>query len=273
MKLHWMIALCALAVSTLLLREITFHQVSGVYIRICSVGQGDATVVRTPNGKHIVIDGGPNNDVLSDLGEVLPWFTRTIDLLVLTHPDLDHVHALPEILKRHRVQQVLLTGIEGNSGRYTEFLHELHKQGISLLNTATTKNVVVDGVQLRVLWPKEELFGQVSAVPNDTSTVLMLEYNGQRMLLTGDIGSEAEAGILASGRDIRATYLKVPHHGSITSSSTGFLLAVAPAMGIVSAGVDNKFGHPHAAIVERYRSLNIPLWSTATQGDFHVLLR
>jgi competence protein ComEC len=247
---------------------------SGLIIRVCNTGQGDAVLLRTPSGKIIAIDGGPNQDVLMDLGEFMPWFNRTIELMVLTHPDADHITALPNILRRYNVQNVLMTGVEHHSGRHNELIDLLATKNVNIITPKAGQVFDFgDGAILRTIWPKNDIFGTKPDQPNNTSIVLQAEFNNQSMLLTGDIEHETETEILASGQQIRSTYIKVPHHGSTTSSSTGFLIAVQPAMAIISAGVDNKFGHPHQVVVDRYAALHIPIWNTASQGDFEVVFR
>jgi competence protein ComEC len=267
--------LCAIAFFTIFsVRELWIAAQLTTTVRICDTDQGDAIIIRTPSKKVIVVDGGPNMDILTDLGELLPWFKRSIDVLVVTHPDLDHITALPSILRRYSVKSVLLTGIEGNSGRYNEFLHLVQQYKIPILTPDTTRLIDFnDGAKLRVLWPQSDMFGSIQAEPNDTSVVLRVEHNARSILLTGDIGKEAETALLATGVNIESTYLKAAHHGSKTSSSTGIILATNPQLAIISAGKDNRFHHPHEEVVKRYKNMQIPLWNTAYDGDFTAVLR
>lgn len=274
MKVRLWLCIGLLVSSALCLREAVYASQTGLYIRVCQTGQGDASILRTPSGKVIVIDGGPNVDVLTDLSEVLPWFKRSIDLLVLTHPDADHITAVPSILRRYRVQAVLMTGIEHTSGRHDELVALLKQHNVPIITPRPNQVLDFgDGVVVRTLWPTTEYFGTKPDDANHTSVVLRTEFNNQSMLFTGDIDAAAEAAIVASGQSLESNYLKVAHHGSTTSSSTGFLLAVNPAMAIVSVGKHNKFNHPDPQIIERFAYFAIPLWNTAEQGDFEVIFR
>jgi competence protein ComEC len=227
------------------------------------VGQGDALLLVTPGGAQIVIDGGPNLDLLSHLGTHLPFFDRTIELVVLSHPDADHVTALPEVLRRYRVNAVLMSGAVQRSGRYEALLALLASHAVPILPADPAQDIVFDdGTVLDVVWPPTDVFGREQDEPNDASVVFRVLARDTRILLTGDIGKDAEQGILASGADVEADILKVPHHGSRTSSSTGFLLAVAPKLAVLSAGRNNTFGHPHADVMDRYKQLGIPIRNT-----------
>lgn len=234
---------------------------------IFDIGQGDAILATTPAGQHILIDGGPNTDLLEDLGERLPFFDRTIELLILSHPDADHITALPEVLQRYRVKNILLTGAAHGSGRYEALLAAIEAQGSRVLLADSTQDIELDsGVMLDVLWPQTDLLGREVEAANNESVVAKLIYGPHEILLTGDIEKETELALLQSGADLRSTVLKVAHHGSRTSSSTGFLLAVQPQLGLISSGRDNQFGHPHPEIIERYRQLGIETQNTQQSG-------
>ena len=242
-----------------------------LHIRILDVGQGDALLLTTPSGKQIVIDGGPDLSLLEYMGIFLPFFDRTIELLVLTHPDADHIAALPELVRRYNVRHVLLCGVRYDSGRYAAFLAGLEQARIPVLLPNLLSTIAMgDGVALDILWPSaDEAFARAAGT-NETSVTLLIRYGGQGFLSTGDVGVEQEAAILASGADVRATILKVPHHGSRTSSSTGFLLAVQPEAALISVGADNTFGHPHPDILARYARLQIPVQTTSQDGTISL---
>ena len=221
----------------------------------------------TPSGKQIVIDGGPNLDLLEHLDRALPFFDRTIDLVIITHPDADHITALPAVLNRYSVDRILMTGVEHSSGRYDALRSAIDRQMIPVLHPDPARDIVMgDGVVLDIISP---VYGYAGS-SNNRSIVLRLLYKEHSILLTGDIEQEAEAMILASGADVQSQIIKVPHHGSRTSSSTGFLLAVRPDIGLISAGRDNRFGHPHGEIVERYRKLEIETQTTANGSISYV---
>lgn len=242
-----------------------------LHLHVFDVGQGDAMMLVSPSGKQILIDGGPNTELLTHLGEHMSFFDRTIELVVLTHPDADHVTALPDVLRRYKVDNILLAGVEHHSGRYEALLDLIAEQNVSVLLPDPKEDIVLgDNVVLDIIWPKPDVFGHDPKNVNDTSVVMRVLYGNDSILLAGDIEEDAETAILQSGADIRADVLKVPHHGSKTSSSTGFVLAVAPELAVVSAGRNNRFGHPHTEVLNRYAALRIPVLSTANEGSLSL---
>lgn len=240
-------------------------------IHTLDVEQGDSILIVSPSGKQVLIDGGPDLSALERIGEYMPFFDRTIELLVLTHPDADHLAAFPDVLSRYKVERVLMSGIQHKSSLYSEFLDLLQKQNIPVILADSSQNIMIgDGLIFEVLWPSsQDVFANIQD-PNGTSVVLMAHYGSDRILLTGDIEKEQEAIILASGIDMRADVIKVPHHGSRTSSSTGWLVAVHPKMALVSVGEENTFGHPHPDVMERYAQLDIPVRSTVEEGTISL---
>ncbi|MDD3896319.1 MAG: ComEC/Rec2 family competence protein [Candidatus Peribacteraceae bacterium] len=269
--LLWAVLTFSAGVLVLAAHECSLLPDGRFHIHLLDVGQGDALLLTTPSGKQVVIDGGPDLSLLERLGRHMPFFDRTIELLVLTHPDADHISALPEILKRYRVERMLLSGVQYGSSRYAALLAGLEKARIpTLLPKPGSTLVIGDGVELDVLWPRASTSFARAAGSNETSVVLLVRYGEQRLLCTGDIEAEQETAILASGADVHATVLKVPHHGSRTSSSTGFLLAVRPEIALISVGKENTFGHPHPDVLERYTHLAIPVRSTARDGTISL---
>lgn len=257
------------ALGVLISREYHRQPDGQLHVHFLDVQQGDAVLLITPSGKQILIDGGPNMETLEYLGRFLPFFDRQIELLVLTHPHEDHLMALPEVLKRYRILQVLLSGSDAPSGRYAAMLHELSAKKISVVLADPQKSITMgDGVSLDCIWPRAEELHHLDS--NNASVVIRVLFGETVILLPGDIEQETERAILLSGEDIQATVLKVPHHGSLSSSSTGFLLAVRPEFGIVSAGLENRFSFPHSAIVERYEKMGIPLRTTAKEGTISL---
>ena len=254
-------------ISFLFLRETALLPDGKLHLHILDVGQGDSILLITPSGKQVLVDGGPDLSTLSHLERFIPFFDRTIELVILTHPDSDHVTALPSVLERYGVNHVLMTGVHHASGRYAALQSGISAQSISVLFPDPSMDIDLgDGVVLDVVWPSKNLISVTPKNQNSASVVVRVLYKGHAILLPGDIEIEAEHEILASGANIRSSILKVPHHGSRTSSSTGFLLAVAPDIGLISAGKDNRFGHPHRDVVDRYSAFGIPTKTTAHDG-------
>lgn len=269
---QWLFLLLGFSCCTgLLVREILLSGDGTTWVHTLSVGQGDSILIVSPSGSQILIDGGPNLSLLEHLGKHLPFFDRHIELLIFTHPDADHIAALPSVLKRYSVGAVLLTGIKKDSGRYQAILSAITSQNIPVLFPENQKDIhFSDGLILDIVAPEHSLLNKEVAKANDTSIVLRLMYGKDTMLFTGDIEEIAEQKILESGADLRSTIIKVAHHGSRTSSSTGFLLAVQPEAAIISSGKNNQFGHPHLDVLERYRHFKIPTRDTAREGTISL---
>ena len=271
-----LIGMCTLLLggSALLWQETLRAPDGTLHFHVFDVGQGDALLLITPSGKQVVIDGGPNTDILEHLGRTMPLLDRTIELLVLSHPDADHITGLPEVLRRYNVEAVLLGGAEHNSGRHDAFISLLAQKKIPIILANPNEDIHLgDGVTLDIIWPENGLFGTKPKDANNPSVVFRALYKDHSLLLTGDIEEEAEEAILRSGRDIAAQTLKVPHHGSRTSSSTGFLVAIQPDVALISAGRDHSLGHPHRDVVERYEQMGIQVRTTNDERSMHLIFR
>ncbi|MEK7066907.1 MAG: ComEC/Rec2 family competence protein [Patescibacteria group bacterium] len=235
------------------------------------VGQGDAIFIETPRKNQILVDGGPNSKVLSELGEVMPFYDRTIDLIVLTHPQQDHIFGLVEVLKRYKVANVLITGVDYSGGAYEEFKKIISEKGINVFIAQSGQKVFLDkDTSLDVLYPFEKLFSEKFAGDvNDTSVAAVLSFGNKKFLLAGDAGLMEEAGLVNSGADIDIDVLKLNHHGSKYANSRLFLEKTSPEIAVVSSGKNNRYGHPHKETLGRLA--NIPLYRTDTQGRIAVL--
>ncbi len=236
------------------------------------VGQGDAVLLVSPSGKQILVDGGPDFSALAHLGKAMSFFDRTIELLVLTHPDRDHITALPEILRRYHVKRVLLTGVEHALGRYEFFLALLRDLHIPLVLADSDDDFDVDSnLTLDILWPPKQWDGGVRNI-NDTSIVLYVVSSASSLLLMGDVTASVERRLLALYPSLHTNILKLPHHGSRFSSSEIFLQSLHPQLAAISAGKENAYGHPHAEVLERLATLGIPWRSTLEEGTISLTL-
>jgi competence protein ComEC len=252
-------------------REVTRLPSGELSLYVLDVGQGDALLMETPSGKQILVDGGPDLSTLEHLGKLLPFFDRSIDLLVLTHPHEDHIASFPALLARYDISNVLLAGTASTGGRYAWMLDEIAKQNISVLVADAKKDLDLgDGIVLDVLWPGVEELAKREWDTNDTSVAVRVLGASKRILLTGDIEEGAENAILKRGIDLKAEVLKVAHHGSRTSSTEGFLSAAGPEVALISAGRENKFGHPHSEIMDRFTATQIPVRLTAEEGTISL---
>jgi len=266
---HVLILMSLLAASFFAAREWRVRPDGNVTVHVLDIGQGDSIFITGPSGQQILIDAGPDNSALAGMGKRMSFFDRSIDLLVVTHPDLDHTFGLPEVVRRYSIATALITGINHNQSRYEEFLSLLKWKKIPVIVADPHKDIDLgDDMKIDVLWPPPIYMGNDAPKEgaNNTSIVLRLSYGNDTMLFTGDMEEVEENAVLASGADLHADILKVGHHGSKTSTSTGFLLAVDPELAIISAGRDNRFGHPHKLVLDRLKHFGVPYRTTALEG-------
>ena len=236
-------------------------------VTVLDVGQGDAILIEAPGGQDILVDGGPGSAVLRGLGDELAWNDRSIDAIVLTHPQADHMYGLIDVLDRYDVRRVLAgPGVQPSPG-FTAFASASAREGLQIETAAAGMSLDLgDGVRLDLIAP-----GAVEAQDrelNNTGVVIRLTWHDVSFLLTADIEEPAEDALLATGQDLHATVLKVPHHGSRTSSTRAFLDAVQPSVSVVSSGKDNQFGHPAPDVVDRLDDYGA-VYNTAESGAVH----
>ena len=221
-----------------------------LHVFFLDVGQGDSILVVTPAGRQVLIDGGPDGDIVSqELSAVMPGGDRSLDLVVMTHLDSDHSQGLLEVLDRYTVGAVLSGPIADDGQMSAEWEQRLTNHGIVPLDVSEGYTIELGGgVEAAVLNPRR---GHLLGEANNDSVVLRLTYGEISFLLTADIEIEAEERLVEGGEGVASTVLKVGHHGSKTSNSASFLGAVSPSVAIVSAGVDNRHGHPSPEVMER----------------------
>lgn len=261
----------ALLIAILAIREWQRSPDGHLHIRFLAVGQGDSVLLTTPSGRIVVIDGGPDWSTLEGLGRFLPFFDRRIDMLILSHPNLDHLVSFPEILKRYQVGAISMTGIENSLPRYNQMFALAEARHIPILTLTAGRTIDLgDSVLLTILWPPSSMPPGFTKNVNDTSVIARLEYQGHRALFTGDEERPTEETLIRAHADLRADVLKVPHHGSRTSSSTGFLLAIHPSLAVISVG-KNSYGHPRPEIIKRMKSLGIEVKRTDQYGTVEVV--
>lgn len=234
-------------------------------VAILNVGQGDAIYIEAPNGNQILIDGGPGNVVLRELGSVMPFYDHSLDMVIATHPDQDHVGGLPAVLENMDINNVLVSEISADTGAYKTFTENVEKEGAhKVLARAGEKIILDEGVVLEILFPDRNTSGWET---NVASVVARLSYGNKTFLFTGDSPIAVEKYLIGLyGANLESTVLKLGHHGSRTSSSREFVSIVSPEYGIVSSGKDNKYGHPHKEVLSILDSLGIKELNTAQSG-------
>jgi competence protein ComEC len=219
-----------------------------LHVWFLDVGQGDAILIQSPDGRQVLVDGGPSPSALNaELGEVLPFWDRSLDVVVMTHPDADHANGLIPLFDRFSVGAAVdATGPQTAAG--AAWIAAAEAAGAPREVAERGMRLTAGAAQLTVLSPAQAATGETE---NNGSVVLRLDYGATSLLLTGDAELEAEQEMLAAGVPLRADALKVGHHGSNASTSAGFLAAVQPKLAVISVGADNRFGHPAPELLGR----------------------
>lgn len=246
---------------TVLLLILVLFQFFGIQgkkisVSFLDVGQGDAVLIQTEEFKNILIDAGPDGKVVEELSKKLGFFNQKIDLFILTHPDLDHVGGILDIMQKYPIERVMLTGVVSSNQIYNGFLQKLKDGHISIIYPQNNRDLQIGkNTYLDILYPftGSSLIGKEAKNVNDTSIAFVLrDLNGaSQMLLTGDAEEGEERELLLSGQAFTAPIFKLGHHGSKTANTENFLSATRPETIIISAGKDNKFGHPHEETLSR----------------------
>ena len=224
-----------------------------LHISFLNIGQGDAILIQTPNGQNILIDGGPDPQKINlELSEKLSFWDRTIDLVVCTQPQADHVTGLVEVLQRYKVKQVLEPGVSYNSSIYQEWLRLIEDKGIEYNIARAGQEIDLGGgIKMEILNPPSDFFQGTSCDVDNNGVVLKLTWHKVSFLFPADIREKAEFELIGQRANLKSTVLKVAHHGSKTSTTSQFLAAVDPEVAVISVGADNRFGHPSPEVVER----------------------
>ncbi|MDO8529875.1 MAG: ComEC/Rec2 family competence protein [bacterium] len=244
-------------------------------VNVLGIGQGDSIFIETPARHQIVIDGGPDSLVLGKLQQRLPFWDRSLDLVILTHPDKDHVMGLLSVLQKYKVDYILWTGIIRNGETYQEWLKlvsETEKKGTRVIKANAGQKIVSGEVVIETLHPLEDVAGQdFKEESNDSSIFSRLVYGSRSFLFTGDASSKVESKLISQGIDVDSDVLKVGHHGSRFSTSDAFLQAVSPDIAVISAGKKNSYGHPTPEVLQRLEKFGITVFRTDKDGDVEII--
>lgn len=231
------------------------------------VGQGDASLIQTANGLNILIDGGPDNKVLYGLSQALPWWDRTIDLMILTHPHDDHVSGLIDVIRKYKVRKILYTGIVHASPAYLAWLKEVKAKKIELKIIDRPQDIKLgENCDFKIIYPSKSFLNIEMKNLNNSSIVGQLDCENKKILFMGDAEKEVEQELLSSYDNLDSDIIKTGHHGSDTSSTEDFLRAVNPKTAIISVGKNNMFGLPDLQVVRRLERLGIKVLRTDIDG-------
>jgi beta-lactamase superfamily II metal-dependent hydrolase len=250
-------------------------------VHFFDVGQGDSALIVSPTGKTVLVDGGPPEAAESLTARVTQLVHKPIDLVILTHPHLDHVGGLLPVLQKLGARRYMDPGFPHPSAAYESLLHFVQQNVPEFAPPdvdpehpeRNLKIAIGGGATLTILWPRrpeEAFFRETRSDVNANSIVMRLSYGKMAFLLAADAEQETEERLLKKPRELRADVLKVAHHGSRYSSSARFLAAVRPSIAIVSVGVGNDYGHPTQEALTRIQDVGAQLFRTDVNGEILV---
>jgi competence protein ComEC len=277
-KLHRFVKPTSLAqvliIALLLLHPFSAGRADGkLHVDFLDVGQGDSALITMPDGTTLLVDGGGNiTDAARRIGETVVseylWWRglNEIDYILATHADADHIDGLNDVLKNFKVRSAFVARKPGNDPEFAKFLATLTQTNTHAETLQAGDAIYFGDVEVSVLWPAAG--GELST--NNDSLVLRVRYGDRSILLTGDIEKQAERALVESRQDLRADVVKVPHHGSKTSSTSDFVNATKPTLAIVSVGLNSRFGHPHEEVVQRWKASGANVLTTGVCGTITV---
>lgn len=242
---------------------------SGLTVAFLDVGQGDAIFIESPGGNQILIDGGPNNQALRELSKIMPFYDRSIDMIIESHPDSDHINGLAEILKRFDVDAVMESGVNSDNPAYQEIQKIIKEKNIkNILGRKDMKINLGKGAYVDILFPDRDVFGLDT---NDASIVARLVYGENEFLFAGDSPKKMENYLTSVfGKNLQSDVLKISHHGSDTSTSEQFLGYVNPKYAIISVAKDNKYGHPRQEVLDLLNEFGVSILRTDEIGTIKI---
>jgi beta-lactamase superfamily II metal-dependent hydrolase len=239
---------------------------SKLEISFFDIGQGDAIFIKTPSGKKMLIDGGPNSKVLEDLAHTMSYFDTNIDIVISTHPDADHITGLIPVLDAYTVGQIILSPVSGSTGVFETFNDKIKNEGAELHVAKRGDSIDFgDGVVAYVLHPGRD-FRANEKDTNDASVTVVLKYGSTSALLTGDLPSVYERNLISKVLPRNITLYKAGHHGSKYSSGDVLLSYIHPEYAVVSAGKNNTYGHPNPETLGRLKVYSKEILSTIEKG-------
>ena len=235
---------------------------AGFEIFFIDVGQGDATLIVASTGETLLVDGGKSKSRIRDRLQALG--ISDLDAIAVTHPDADHITGLVEVLDLYPIERIYLNGSESDSQTFANFMAGVDAEGAQVVTVTRGNTIALGDLTLEVLHP-----GPLSGDSNEDSMMLMLDCGEVEVLLTGDAEVESEESMITADVLQDIDVLKVGHHGSRTATSEGFLDVVKPEVGVISAGLNSQYGHPHQEVLDRLAAVGVGvvLTDTTTEND------
>lgn len=271
----------------LLITVVVFHPFSAGFadgklrVDFLDVGQGDAALVTMPDGRTLLVDGGGNidpngsNTDKRSIGEAVVseylWWRGldTVDYVLATHADADHIDGLNDVLRNFTVNAAIVARSPPDDPEYAKFSQTLSQTRTHVATIQAGDVIHFGDVETRVFWPPAAVHPNEPSRNND-SIVLRIKFGNVSLLLTGDIEKGAESTLIGTGKELTANVVKVPHHGSHSSSTEAFVTATHARFAIISVGQKSRFGHPHREVVERWQASGARVMTTGKCGTITV---
>lgn len=242
-----------------------------LHIIFCDVGQGDAAYIRFPDGRDMLVDGGPNNKVLGCLGRHMPFWDRALDLVVLSHPQKDHMQGLLSVFERYRVEYFVRSNIANTTEGYQKLVKLVKTRAINEKLVTVGEEISIGQTKLFILWPSDDVLGASTADLNDASVVFSLRFGSFDALFPGDADTRVESQYRGTQlADSTVEVLKVPHHGSKTGMTTEYLNWLKPQLAVISVG-QNTYGHPTTEILSMLADIGSRVLRTDQDGDIEIV--
>ncbi len=232
-------------------------------VHYIDVGQGDATLIKC--GSHaMLIDGGNNNKGTTVQLYLKKQGVESLDYVIGTHPDADHIGGLDVIVYKYNCEKVIMPDYEKDTKTYQELVDVIHDKNMKITYPVVGEQYALGEAKFTIIAPNSNSYGGNA---NDYSVAILLEYGKNRFLFTGDAEEASEMEMLSNGIELSADVYKVAHHGSRSASTQEFLNAVHPKYAVISCGEGNSYGHPHAEVLNRLRSMGVEVFRTDEQGS------
>ncbi len=280
------VALLALFLANLFAWNIVYqlNQEQPFEVVFFDVGQGDSALIKTHLGHYILIDAGDGKDVLDKLSKEIPFYRKDIDLIVLSHDHADHLGGFLDLVESYDITNILWNGVSGESTLSARWKREIDTGDYNVKIARLGQRISADDFFIDVLYPFDDISGDYFNDLNLSSVVVRVVYKDKSFLFMGDAYKENEEELIAMnkfcqdkreelicrGMILDSDVLKVGHHGSRTSTSENFIELVDPSLAIISAGEDNRYGHPHPETLELLERYGIRIARTDLEGDIKI---